>query len=249
MPPEIQQPFRGSRLAIPLGKRDLVIAALVVWTCGAAYCHGYDRLRTGLNEWPGSLLWSATAVLPWLALLEVSKTRRFSRLSTSWNFLLGALVITASISLALEELVSALTSSPMSALGLEIMRRAPAAGTSLLAILWAASVRRSLAEDAISDCPIGALQAIASSIDWIAAADNYIELHIGDHVSLRRQTIQAAEAQLRRFGMVRIHRRFLVNRRRVRTITGPAGKRSVVLESGAQLPMGRRYAANLQHES
>jgi DNA-binding LytR/AlgR family response regulator len=54
---------------------------------------------------------------------------------------------------------------------------------------------------------------------------------------------EAAET-LQRHDFVRIHRRFLVNRAKIRSMH-LNGKRAVVLESGAELPVGRAYEVNL----
>ena len=62
---------------LPLGA--VAATALVVWLAGAIYCSGYEMLLTGLDNWPGSLWWSAVAVLPWFALFEWSKSERGRR--------------------------------------------------------------------------------------------------------------------------------------------------------------------------
>jgi len=88
------------------------------------------------------------------------------------------------------------------------------------------------------------LKGIAPSIDWIEAADNYVEVHVGGRVLLFRMTMAAAERELGGLGMVRIHRRFLVNRGRVEAVLGSNGDRRVRI-AGKELPVGSRYAASL----
>jgi DNA-binding LytR/AlgR family response regulator len=45
-------------------------------------------------------------------------------------------------------------------------------------------------------------------------------------------------------GFVRIHRRYLVNRERIRSIQ-LNGRRTIILTCGAELPVGRSYEPNL----
>ena len=92
------------------------------------------------------------------------------------------------------------------------------------------------------------LEALAGSIDWLAAADNYVELRIGGRVTMRRMTMRQAERSLAGRGFVRIHRRYLVNRNRIVEVRGN-GDKSVRLSCGVELPVGGRYAANLPSTS
>ena len=89
-----------------------------------------------------------------------------------------------------------------------------------------------------------ALGSLAEAIDYVAAADNYVELHSNGRVTMRRMTLAEAERALAGQGFVRIHRRFLVNRSRIATVSGN-GDKMVRLDGGAELPVGRRFAANL----
>jgi DNA-binding LytR/AlgR family response regulator len=85
---------------------------------------------------------------------------------------------------------------------------------------------------------------MAASADWIEAADNYVEVHVGDRVMLLRMTMHAAEQKLRSRGFVRIHRRYLVNGKRIAAILGTNGDRRVRV-AGKELPVGSRFAASL----
>jgi hypothetical protein len=225
---------------LPLGA--VAATALVVWLAGAIYCSGYEMLLTGLDNWPGSLWWSAVAVLPWFALFEWSKSERGRRLTRRAPMLAMWLVATAFVSLLLEYLANALLGAGPTPVALAIIRRLPAIGASLLLITWARSAR---AEEAATD---QSLPELASSIDWLAAADNYVELHIGGHVVMRRMTMREAEKALGGRGFVRIHRRYLVNRQRVIAVVGNGSKR-LRLHGGTELPVGQRYAANLTPNS
>jgi hypothetical protein len=235
----------AGRISEPLRGGPLVIATLTVWTAGAAYCHGYERLLSGAGEWPGSFLWSAVAVLPWLGLFEWSKRRSDERLASSAGLLALALVGTGIASMLLEYSTDFLTGSRSAPLGLDLLRRLPAVGASLLAILWAFAARSRNAEE--PERPVSATDLIelAPSIDWIATADNYIELHIGGRVILLRMTMRTAERKLEPLGFARIHRRFLVNRRRIERVTGTNGDRRVRI-GGTELPVGRSYLPRLE---
>lgn len=223
----------------PLRGLALVAAIIAMWVAGAAYCSGYEALARGLDNWPGSLWWSAVAVLPWLALFEWSKTDfgRQTTLRPLWLAL--ALVATAIASLALEAGLDGLLGNHMASLGLSVLRRLPAAGIGLVLILWS---RAGLAaEEAETD---EQLVAMSGSIDWVGAADNYVELHIAGRTLMRRMTMRQAERILAPHGFIRIHRRFLVNRARIER-PGNDGHRVIRLADGGELPVGRAFAANL----
>lgn len=219
--------------------RALIAAIVTVWLAGALYCSGYEALARGLDNWPGSLWWSAVAVLPWLALFEWSKSSSGRHKTRRATWLALALVATAAASLALEAGLDLLLGGHIASLGLSLLRRLPAAGIGLVLILWS---RAGLAaEEAEAD---EHLVAIAGSIDWIGAADNYVELHVGGRTLMRRMTMRQAEQMLAPHGFIRIHRRFLVNRARIERI-GNDGERVIRLADGGELPVGRAFAANL----
>jgi two-component system LytT family response regulator len=80
-------------------------------------------------------------------------------------------------------------------------------------------------------------------IDWIEAADYYVEVHAGARTYLHRDSLQRLEAMLgHRF--VRIHRSRLVNRSRIRELRRQ-GRRDliVVLSTGLELPVARSQHA------
>lgn len=225
----------------PLSGGALLPMILVVWVAGALYCSGYEKLARGINNWPGSLLWSAVAVLPWLALFEWTKTRVGRRLSLTR---IAALFVAAAVaSVAAEIAINLIQGKTPSAIALLLLRRTPAVGVSLLLVLWSrvgqrAEEARIAAED---------LSALAPSIDWVAAADNYVELHASGRTMIRRMTMREAERALASHGFIRIHRRFLVNRARIAGIAGGDRQQSVRLSGGGELPVGRAFAPNLRH--
>lgn len=226
----------------PLRGASLVAGGATVWLLGAAYCHGYQRLLTGsTHEWTGSLTWSAIAVVPWFALFEWSKQpQRIEALRRPAT--LAALVIgIAALSIALEYSVNFCVGDVSDRFGLLVMRRVPAIGVSILLI---ALTRKAVLRRPPDPAGI-ALGALAAAIDWIEAADNYVEVHSAGQVGLRRMTMRQAEAALAGKGFVRIHRRYLVNGQRIAAVSAANGDRVVRLNGGAELPVGRAFARNL----
>ena len=227
----------------PIRGAALIASGLAVWLAGASYCHGYQYLLGGAETgpWAGSLEWSAIAVVPWFALFEWSKEPQGAE-ATRRPAILAALVIgIAALSICAEYLVDFCVGDVTDRLGLLVMRRMPAIGISVLLIaLTRKAVLRRPRNPAAAD-----LGAIAKSLDWIEAADNYVELHIGGRTVMRRMTMRDAEHALKGRGFVRIHRRFLVNREKIAAVTGTNGDRLVKLGCGTALPVGRAFAANL----
>ena len=223
----------------PIRGWPLVGCAIAVWLAGASYCHGYQRLLSGEDPgpWSGSLIWSAVAVVPWFALFEWSKEPRGAEATRRPAFLAALVLGIAGLSIGLEYLVDFCVGDVTDRLGLLVMRRMPAvAFTVLLIALTRKAVLRRPANAAAVE-----LRELAPAIDWEEAADNYIEVHSAGKMTLRRMTMRDAANELERHGFVRIHRRFLVNRSRIRAI----GERSVTLPGGTELPVGTAFAANL----
>jgi len=85
-----------------------------------------------------------------------------------------------------------------------------------------------------------------SEIDWIGAADNYVELHIGTSTHLLRMTITSLAARLSPDRFARISRSHLVNLERVRELRPRThGDYSIVLCNGTVLPGTRNYRHDL----
>lgn len=84
-------------------------------------------------------------------------------------------------------------------------------------------------------------------IDWIEAADYYVELHVGKDVHLHRQTMSSLEKQLDPATFVRIHRSAIVNKARIRELRHQ-GRRDlvVVLSCGVELKVARSHRDKLQ---
>jgi two-component system LytT family response regulator len=85
-----------------------------------------------------------------------------------------------------------------------------------------------------------------SEIDWISAADNYVELHVGASTHLLRTTITALSTELPRTQFVRISRSILVNLDRIKEMRSKShGDYLVVLHDGTSLVGTRVYRPDL----
>ena len=84
-----------------------------------------------------------------------------------------------------------------------------------------------------------------ADIDWIRAADNYTELHVGNATHLLRMTIGTLAEQLPP-QFVRISRSLLINLTRVAEIHPKShGDFLILLEDGTQLPASRSHRQNV----
>ena len=87
----------------------------------------------------------------------------------------------------------------------------------------------------------------ASDIEWIQAAENYVELHCGVSCHLLQTTMNTIAASLDPEMFLRIHRSLIVNVGRIKELQ-PAGHGGyvVVLRSGVRLQSGRSYHEKLK---
>lgn len=84
------------------------------------------------------------------------------------------------------------------------------------------------------------------SIDWVAAAGNYVEIHAGGDVYLARQTMAAMEERLADRTFMRIHRSTIVNIDRIEGVHSVfRGEYEVRLNDGTKLAMSRGYRDRL----
>ena len=84
-------------------------------------------------------------------------------------------------------------------------------------------------------------------IEWIEAADYYVELHVGTQTYLHRESMSALEARLDSRRFVRIHRKAIVNIRCLRELRrDPSGGLVAVLSSGACVPVARSHQAQVR---
>lgn len=79
-------------------------------------------------------------------------------------------------------------------------------------------------------------------IDWIESDGNYVSLHAGPLRHLVRGTLTATATQLDPSRFVRIHRRFIVNVARVRSVEPWLGGDSLLLlHDGRKLRLSRNF--------
>ena len=84
-------------------------------------------------------------------------------------------------------------------------------------------------------------------IDWIEAADNYVQVHAGRESHLLHATMNGLESRLDPDKFLRIHRSAIVNVGRIKELHPMFhGEYRVVLKDGTKLTSGRRYRENLQ---
>jgi two-component system LytT family response regulator len=84
-------------------------------------------------------------------------------------------------------------------------------------------------------------------IDWIGAADYYVELHAGGKAHLLREPMARLEEKLDPKRFLRIHRSAIINVDRVREVrTSSLGERFVLLADGTKLKLSRSRRDKLQ---
>jgi two-component system, LytTR family, response regulator len=84
-------------------------------------------------------------------------------------------------------------------------------------------------------------------IDWIEAADNYVQLHVGGETHLVHGTLGKLEASLNPETFLRVHRSAIVNVTRIRTLEPLFhGEYRIVLDSGDEVTSGRTYRDRLE---
>jgi len=84
-------------------------------------------------------------------------------------------------------------------------------------------------------------------IDWIEAADNYVQLRVGKTAHLHRETLSSLEKRLPQDTFIRISRSVIVNIDRIRELHPLFhGEYEVRLADGTQLSLSRSYRAKLE---
>ncbi len=88
---------------------------------------------------------------------------------------------------------------------------------------------------------------MASEIDWIEAAGNYVSLHVQGKESLYRANLGSIVKRLDPLRFVRIHRSHVVNiKALVELIPISHGEFEVVMRDGARLVLSRNYRVELE---
>jgi two-component system LytT family response regulator len=84
-------------------------------------------------------------------------------------------------------------------------------------------------------------------VDWIEAAENYVELHTGHGNHLLHVTMNTLEKSLDPEKFLRIHRSIIVNLGRIKTLqSGAHGEYVITLRDGARLQSGRSYSDRMK---
>jgi two-component system LytT family response regulator len=84
-------------------------------------------------------------------------------------------------------------------------------------------------------------------VDWIGAAENYVELHVSRAIHLLHVTMNTLEKSLDPEAFLRIHRSIIVNADRIKDVQSSAhGEYVITLRDGERLQSGRTYADRLK---
>ena len=87
----------------------------------------------------------------------------------------------------------------------------------------------------------------AEDIDWIGAADYYVELHVGGQAHLLRETMNELEGKLDPEKFFRVHRSAIINLERVREIHPLfRGDCDLVLDGGRRVRLSRTRRAEFE---
>jgi two-component system, LytTR family, response regulator len=85
------------------------------------------------------------------------------------------------------------------------------------------------------------------TIDWVRAADDYVELHADGRSYLLHATLNRLEARLDSKTFLRVHRSVVVNISAIKTIAlGLHGDYDITLRDGTELRSGRTYGAAIR---
>ena len=86
----------------------------------------------------------------------------------------------------------------------------------------------------------------AAEVDWIEAAGNYVNLHLGKKAYLYRETMNNLEQQLDPRKFVRIHRSRIVNVERICKLQSWShGEYVIIMKDDTELLLTRTYRENL----
>lgn len=210
--------IRPAELATP--RAVAVVAAVVAATL---YCQAHALVTGGARVSVGeSLLWAGATLAPWFAALALFERREPS--------IRAAVMLAAAATLASAGAIALLAGDAAAGLYARLPTLPAAA---IYAWLRIEMQRQRTPVRAAGE----ALPCAPADILLASAAENYVELHLPHRTLLWRQTMQAAEAQLAAHGFQRVHRSYLVPRRRIAAVHG----RTVELDDGRRVPVSRRY--------
>lgn len=87
----------------------------------------------------------------------------------------------------------------------------------------------------------------AAQIDWLEAADNYINIHVGKTSFMLREKMHVLETKLDPRHFQRVHRSAIVNVGRIKEfVRSENGNYMIVLDTGHNLPVSRRRREQIQ---
>jgi len=83
-------------------------------------------------------------------------------------------------------------------------------------------------------------------IEWVEAADNYVNLHMAEASYLHRETMASMEKNLPSAKFIRINRSAIVNIDQIKEMQPLFhGDQIVILRNGAKLTLSRNYRSRL----
>lgn len=93
---------------------------------------------------------------------------------------------------------------------------------------------------------VGLMKLPLASVEWVAAADNYIELHAPPACHLDRRTLSDFLTHPAAFGFLRVHRSHAVNPAHIIAMAPlPRGELQLTVSSGQRLRVSRGYRGEL----
>lgn len=225
----------------------MLAIGFVILVVGAVYCSGYEALTTGIDNWPASLVWAAYALLPWYLLFEwIRRREHHDRARLSAAAITSLLIAVGMASLLAEQIDYRLASANPPPILLSLLRRTPGIAVTVALIIVSRIVASSRFARPDKSRANGAELVNWPAIRWIAAADNYLEVHYPGRVAMVRMTMREAQRTLESSGFVRIHRSTIVNRAVVEGVEDGERGPEVQLDDGQRLPAGKAFAANLR---
>ncbi len=241
----------------PLTIRGLLVANLALVGLGTLYCALYCLVAFPPSHghiMPLSLsaAWAVGTLPPWLLAFEIGKRALLRRPSRSWAIAAIGLAMAAGAGLSIGltkalDLLFGFGSTGMTSM--DLAHQLPRLTLTLAGIAlvgWASGRPVLAAMPDSSDAPVEHLLPPSSQIDWIEAAGNYVEIHSGGRVLIRRMTMRQAEAMLERGRFMRVHRSTIVNRDRIAQAALGGARPWLRLDDGTILSVGTRYRHRLK---
>jgi hypothetical protein len=251
----VSEPFgKLWREPLTLGEGAFVAAALFLG--GVAYCQlyclvAYQQMHGAVMPLVLSMKRSAFETVPALAAFELSKRSLAESSLTKRLVLVGlAVALITALTIAVMILLGGLIHASAMPVRLMIADRLPGMTVTLLAIAWAERQMRqsSSARPPPTNKEVAVIIPPRERIDWVKAAGNYVELHVGERKIVQRMTLQQASNILGNDLFVQIHRSVLVNRSRIDAYRETGRSRLLRLSDGTVLKIGNAYRAEIFDE-